>query len=186
MGIEIFRKVVSGNDGNRLCYVLSRMPRYEYTRHGDYIEGTDGIFYDCYIYNRIGGAFGGRKFEIKLKTGDIVNCDGHWFSGGHDNATTQIITMGISTVERLSKCYVFQSSCADKGLFCSLPGYDSRLLYEYNDFKKVVTYERVLKKYIQKSLKGERDKKVLIKEIQKKHKVLNYILDQYNKKLNLI
>jgi len=180
MGIEIVYKVKS-DCSNHVRYVLSRLPKYEYTKRGDYIEGTDGIFYDCYIYNRIGGAFGGSKFTLKLKTGEIVNCDGHWFSGGHGNVKVPLVSIGIGTVDELKRCYVFQSAYVDPWKLKCLPGFDSNFSYEYNDFEKVIKYDRLMKERI----KADKDKKVLIKEIQKKHKVLNYILDQYNKKLKL-
>ena len=72
---------------NSVAIVVNKRPTLVYRRVGrNVIYGTDGLFYQCYKYEKPSKnwkAFAGRKFEITLEDGEIVKCKGQWWDAGH-------------------------------------------------------------------------------------------------------
>jgi len=132
---------------DEIALVLDRKPVLEYTKHKGIIYGTDGIFYQCYKYDRPGKnweAFGGHKFDIKLTSGEVINCNGQWWHGGHAEveklAGVTLCSAVHSTVDALKKCYVFSGDAADSKKF-------NDILNSYNgDILPYFEYEKLLNK----------------------------------------
>ena len=104
--------VVEFNKGE--AFVLKKDLDLKYTRYDDIIIGTDGVFCDCYCYERPGPnwkAFGGRKFDITLVNGEIIHCNGQWWCGGTEKAEKiigkKITPVTACSIDKLKRCYVF-------------------------------------------------------------------------------
>ena len=157
-----------------IAYVLDKKPELIYKKVDGLIYGTDGIFYQCYKYDRPSKnwqAFGGREFEIKLETGDIVKCNGQWWNGGFDEvgklAGCTIGASVLSTVEELKKCYVFSGYEVDMDKFKEFIKSYTDMVYPYREYEKIIRYDDEINKWISRVLKLERDKKNLIKEVKR-------------------
>ena len=104
--------------GSQISLVLDEYPVFKYERKGDWLIAEDRGFYSFFGYaspSRHFKAFGGREFDIPLINGEIVKANGQWWDSmpdGYDH----VIMVGISTLERLSRCYVFNSGRVDRAL----------------------------------------------------------------------
>lgn len=92
--------------------VTSRDPEYVYERIGNLLLGYDSGFYDTLVIEPGStGAFGGRKFDIKLTDGTVYHAHGQVWSSGQGEIPEPYISVGAASVESLRKCYVFCSGC---------------------------------------------------------------------------
>jgi len=93
--------------------ILDTMPDLLYERHGSILFATDDGFFDCYGYeapSRNSRAFGGREFDIRMKDGSTIKANGQWWSiGAAKHCPEPLVSVGISTLPLLEKCYVFSS-----------------------------------------------------------------------------
>lgn len=99
------------NYGEQHFLILDQMPNFLFERKNNFIFAEDDGFFECYS-EVIGtsGAFAGRKFDIPMKDGSVVWAKGQIWNAGHsENAPYPIKYVGISTLDRLHSCYVFQS-----------------------------------------------------------------------------
>ena len=117
---KIIDAIVLTNYGNDHYYlVLDEMPTFVFERHGDSLVAEHDGFYERYGYERPDEhwkAFGGRKFDIPLKDGTVEHASGQWWWCAPLVSANPgpIMSVGISTVELLRKCYVFSSGCIAK------------------------------------------------------------------------
>lgn len=162
---------------DRKAYILDEFPNYIYYRLGsNIIYGTDGLFYHCYKYDRISpgfSAFGGRKFTITLNTGEVVQCYGQWWDGGYDTLEKELgiklTHITYNTKEELKKCYVYSGATADIGKLQELIKEAGELYYyDYEDYRKVLTYQDVW----DKRWEEERKFTKLIKNLRKDKAIL--------------
>ena len=99
--------------------VLNEMPAFVFERQGENLVAEHDGFFERYrreTPTERWKAFGGRKFDLPLKDGTVEHaCGQWWWSAPMISANPgPIISVGISTVELLRKCYVFTSGCIAK------------------------------------------------------------------------
>jgi len=172
MDYKILAKV-KFNDGYAI--VLDKKPKLIYKKVGDIIYGTDGLFYSCYKHGiEFGEAFAGRKFEIKLDSGEIIKCNGQWWDAGQHEVskivgrTIRSATVGI--IDELKKCYVFCGYDVDIVKYDEFVKEYNGLIYGYKDYKKIIKHDEMWNKMF----RLQKDKRNLIEEIKKniKNKIL--------------
>lgn len=97
--------------------LVDRMPVSLYRREGNYLVSHDSGFYDFLgIEPGSSGAFGGRKFSVRLDDGSDFECHGQVWSCGAPAGTEPTVALGIATKEKLDECYVFMSASMSKAL----------------------------------------------------------------------
>jgi len=105
--------------------VLDALPVFTYERiqrkEGVYLLAEDDGFYSAYKYERPGPtwkAFAGREFDLPMKEGGSIHATGEWwFVAPSLLVDAQLSSPAISTIEELSKCYVFTSGCVRSDKF---------------------------------------------------------------------
>lgn len=113
--------------GKSKFLVFDEMPDKISTKYGDdtIIGRIGGIFYDFLAKrNERREAFGGRKFDIVLDNGEVEKCEGQWWDAVTDrareelekegNSFSEMMLIGISSVDRLLDCYVYCGLWASK------------------------------------------------------------------------
>lgn len=123
---------------------------FEYEKYGDIIIGIDetDTFLVVYVYDwpsKGFKAFGGREFDIELKDGEIIHCNGQWWYGGANKAIEvlgrDIISVAVGSVNELTETYVFNSMYMFKDKLEELIySYEGRL-YEYDEYRKILREE---------------------------------------------
>jgi len=94
---------------SQLFLIMEREPDFKYERKGNWLIAEDSGFYSFFCYgkpSRGSQAFGGRRFDIPLSNGEIIQADGQWWDGkpeGYDH----VMSIGVATVAQLERCYVF-------------------------------------------------------------------------------
>lgn len=142
--------VVSMNDGEAL--VLDRPVKLIYEKVGkDYI-GRDGIFRDFLRWENWGGAFAGRTLTLNLVDGTTVQIKDNWWSAGGEGC----VDVGVSTVDALTKCYVFGGSKADPQALEELRAAYTGCVYPYWDYEKLTAGQKLLKWYSARNTRDER------------------------------
>lgn len=95
----------------QISIILDEMPKFLYEKRGSCLVASDDGFYNCYCYERPSPhwkAFAGAKFDIPMKDGAVEKAFGQWWDGKHqENAPEPIISVGLGTLEKLYRCYVF-------------------------------------------------------------------------------
>lgn len=159
-----------------VAVVLSEEPKLKYYRQGDLMWGTDGLFYQCYYYEKPWGgfkAFAGRKFTITLETGEAIECNGQWWAGSHKKigkiVHADIVDVTAKSIDGLKQCYVFAGYQADYLKFKRFVEAARVTLYEYWDYEKVIRYDDMRKNLYRRISNLERAKRALVKEVKKKH-----------------
>ena len=111
------------------------------------IDQSD-LLIKCYVKkpcSKGNKAFGGRRFEIKLQSGEIIECHGQWWDGGYSKAS-EILGKELNHViykdkRILGDCYVFSSTRAIKDKLDDLiKDYDGRV-YEYDEYREILKGE---------------------------------------------
>lgn len=131
--------------------VFDEMPEKISTKYGDdtIIGRIGGIFYD-FLAKRNGSkkAFGGRKFEIVLDNGEVEKCEGQWWDAvtnrakeeleKEGNSLSDMMLIGISSVDKLLDCYVYCGLWASKKKIEEMMDGCKGRIYEYYEFKREV------------------------------------------------
>lgn len=104
--------VRTDNYGNTNYYVvLDRYPEFKFKRiQKGYLLAEDNGVFQAYKYGAPSGsfkAFAGRKFNINMEDGSIVEAWGQWWDTGVIGIYEELTQVGYSTIDRLKKCYVF-------------------------------------------------------------------------------
>lgn len=141
--------IVRFNHG--VAYVVDERPEKVHEKIGvTLMYGVDetGTLYRCYEYDSPSErfkAFGGAKFDLKMRHGDATHCYGQWWDGGASKIAAhlgiELVRVTIQTIDRLKDCYVFTADLADKAKFDPLvdafnaehPGYT---IWDYWEYKK--------------------------------------------------
>lgn len=136
---QIVDVIIHGNY-DQVSIVLDRMPEFIYERKPySNLFGQDGDFVDAYGYETPSDnwkAFGGRKFEIPLTDGTVLQANGQWWSISPSQfVDEEVVSVGYCTLERLEECYVFfgghiKKSALDEWLANNEPSND------YHKYKK--------------------------------------------------
>jgi hypothetical protein len=159
-----------------LAYVLGEDIKYTFYRLGDnIIYGTDGLFYTCYKYDtpsRNFQAFAGRKFDITLNTGEVINCRGQWWDGGYGELAKHLgldfAHVTYNTIEELMKCYVYFAACIDRNALSELLSKETDLpYYLYYDYEKIINYDKMRTDFWKREDRWEHAKKNLISECKR-------------------
>lgn len=144
--------------------VLNRKPELKYRREGMNYVGEDGPFKRVFYYSSHKGAFAGSPFTLPMEDGSTVEIKDNWWHG----ATAGYQDIAISTVEELSKCYVFG------GGMCIRPDDLARLISEYTgpaypywDYHKIITYDQMRRDLLQRLFRQERISRSLRKEAKR-------------------
>lgn len=140
--IEIIQ-AVKFNAGE--AWALNRTPSLEYERYGDTIIGMDFPFFYCYCYEDRGNnwkAFGGNKFDLKMTNGEIVHCDGKWWSGATDKAKSligdNIADVTANGIDSLKSCYVFCGYVGEMESIKELRNSYTGDVMPYHDYKRII------------------------------------------------
>lgn len=99
--------------------VLDEMPKFVFERKGNRLDAEDDGFFESYGYEAPSErwqAFGGRKFDLPLKDGTVEHASGQWWWCAPLVSANpgKIVSVGLSTLENLGKCYVFTSGSIAK------------------------------------------------------------------------
>ena len=91
--------------------VVDRMPDFVYERKGSWLFGHDSGCFKFYDYEALGPtwkAFGGRKFDIPMIDGSVIEASGQWWDPGTPvDFRGLVYSYGMNTPDALSQCYVF-------------------------------------------------------------------------------
>lgn len=112
--------------GEQIMVVIDRMPEFVYSAgdfekvagwggRGRHLIARDSGFYD--FMKEVPSstdAFAGRKFTIQLDDGSDLECCGQVWNAAHPNPPEQTVDIGIGTIEKLHKCYVFSGGRISK------------------------------------------------------------------------
>jgi hypothetical protein len=115
LGIKITRVVASLNKFSgetHYSLVIDRSPVFLFERFGSFLVAEDCGFFNSYQFcnDQYEKAFGGSKFDIRLKNGETIKADGQWWASiPREEVWPGVDTtcLGIATIEELSRCYVF-------------------------------------------------------------------------------
>lgn len=115
LGIKITRVVASKNKytgETHYSLVLNRSPVFLFEEFGSFLVAEDCGFFNSYqlCHDPYDKAFGGNKFDIRLKNGDVIKADGQWWASIPREEVwpgVETTCLGIATVEELSRCYCF-------------------------------------------------------------------------------
>lgn len=128
---------------NHEALVLEKYPELVYKKSVDYIIGSDGVFLNCYGYDRPGKnwkAFGGRKFDITLDDGTVEHCNGQWWDAVTPSAQKfiddEIILVTANDIESLTNCFVFTGLRAIKSEYEKLRATYSGEVFEYDEYRE--------------------------------------------------
>jgi hypothetical protein len=137
--------------GESKYLVFDEMPDKISTKYGDdtIIGRIGGVFYDFLAKrNERREAFGGRKFDIVLDNGEIEKCEGQWWDavtdrareelGKEGNPLSEMMLIGVSSVDRLLDCYVYYGLWASKSKIEEMIADYKGRIYEYYEFKEEV------------------------------------------------
>lgn len=137
--------------GDYKYLVFDEMPDKISTKYGDdtIIGRIGGIFYDFLAKrNERREAFGGRKFDIVLDNGEVEKCEGQWWDAVTDRAREELekegnpfskmMLIGVSSVDRLSDCYVYYGLWASESKIEEMIADYKGRIYEYYEFKEEV------------------------------------------------
>jgi hypothetical protein len=137
--------VVKFNDHH--AFVFDQPIEYTYEEIEDMLIGSDEsrIFYSCLFYKKPFGnfkAFAGRKFDLPLKDGGTIHCDGQYWDGKSEKASkikgVNIIPITGKYIEELKKCYVYYGMYADEDKLNQLISQYDGKIYEYNEYEKLI------------------------------------------------
>jgi hypothetical protein len=139
------------------AFVFDEMPELLYTQHTSCLIGEGGIFYNFLFYDRPGRnwkAFAGRKFELPLKNGGVVECAGQWWDGRNAESLeiikSKVVRITCATPDKLAACYVFWGRYADEQQLNTLRKEYKGPIYEYWDYEKILkgrAKRELLRKY---------------------------------------
>ncbi|GKU80154.1 hypothetical protein [Paenibacillus sp. L3-i20] len=137
--------IVKFNQG--IAFVLKKPIEFTYYREGNLIIGLDSTctFVHCYYYDNPSPgfyAFGGRKFDIQLDNGDVINCYGQWWAGGYQQAAKllgeELVPVTYKDVESLKDCYVFYGAYAIKSRVAETENNYEGVIYGYWDYEALI------------------------------------------------
>jgi hypothetical protein len=144
MKVEV-EAIVKFNDG--VAFALKDKITFTYYKQGNLIIGLDPTctFVNCYFYSRPSfgfEAFGGRKFDITLENGEVINCDGQWWDGGYTKAAEllgeELVHATYNDVESLKNCYVFYGSSAIKNKIEEMKSTYNRDIQGYWEYEAIM------------------------------------------------
>ncbi len=165
------KALVKFNDG--LAMAFDDKITLKYNKIGSLIYGTDGLFYKCYFYDAPSGrfqAFAGRKFDLHLESGEVVNCHGQWWDGGYQELSKllniEIVSVTASDIDSLKECYVYCGYHADKGKINEILSKHDGPVFAYYDYEKLIKYDDLRNEYFWYKMKSERAKKKLIANVK--------------------
>lgn len=120
-------EIIKFNDG--IGIVVDEMPKLTYEEIGGLLIGSDdaNLTFDCLYYDRPTAhfkAFAGREFDLPLKNGGTVHCNGQWWSGKVRECSEKVgITLGditINCIDKMKDCYVMFRREANWKVYCQL------------------------------------------------------------------
>ena len=107
---------------NSIALVVDDIPTLTYEKRGKYLIGSDnnGILFDCLYYMRdsMFKAFAGREFDLQMKDGSIIRCDGQYWSGKTkecgEELGIELCDVTLQSKQKLQDCYVFTRFSVNK------------------------------------------------------------------------
>ena len=140
--LDVIRTTAFGGRHVQWFVLVDRMPVRVYHRDGNSLTSNDSGFYDFLgIQPGSSGAFGGRKFTVRLEDGSDFECHGQVWSCGAPAGTDPTLAVGIATKEQLDECYVFMGASMSKALLEDwLSKYTPSSNYRKHDRKESFEY----------------------------------------------
>lgn len=113
--VDVIAKKSAFSNQTHYYVIVDQPVRFVYSRVGPRFNGKHGNFHDFLSgTGRKGEAFAGREFDINLDDGSTFHCQGDVWSCAPPSDFTPVIDCGLSTLEQLSKCYVFSSGWVER------------------------------------------------------------------------
>ena len=128
---------------NSLAFVLNRETEFVHKKlYSNTIVGEDEFLLQTYGFENSNGSFksfAGRKFELKMDDGSLLDGTNNWWDSVTNKAqeyiNDKICSVAVSDVQSLCDCYVFCGSKIRKSDFEKLISeYDGKI-YEYREFE---------------------------------------------------
>ena len=119
--------IVKFNDG--IALVVDEIPALKYEQKGSLLIGSDdsNLLFDCLYFQMPRGnekAFAGRKFDLPLKDGGSIHCDGKWWQGREVECAKELgIELAHITIRDLAflkDCYVFGGLSVNKNVYMQM------------------------------------------------------------------
>lgn len=119
--------IVKFNDG--IAIVVDEIPILTYEEKGSLLIGSDesNLLFDCLYYQSPRGgakAFAGRKFDLPLKDGGTIHCNGQWWQGKErecaEKLGIELAHITIRDLEFLKTCYVFSGMSVNKNVYMQM------------------------------------------------------------------
>lgn len=138
----VLQAVVKMN--GREAFVFDKIDEIKYIDKGNYLfgENDNGIFLGCYKFEMPWSgfkAFGGCKFDIHMKNGEIKIASGQWWDAGWSEYEKylgeEIISVPINTIDKLKDCYVFCGGAMTKSNFEKIRKSYTGKIYEYKEYE---------------------------------------------------
>lgn len=141
--MKILKMCVNRKYGYANYYCLvDEMPEITYEKIGtDYVgsavDQNGNVIFSNFLKKGGKGAFAGRELSLKMKDGSIQKIKDFWWDYGRYKKHGEFIDIGIGTLEKLQKCYVYCSCNINKSAFRKmLDDYYSREReYEYYEIE---------------------------------------------------
>lgn len=128
---------------NHEAYVFNTTKHFRYRRHGkNLIVGRDRIFYNFFSYAEPSdgfAAFAGREFTLNLEGGEVVLCNGQWWSTCAESING--INLDICTVgwlNELLECYVYYGCCIESAALATLRADYRGKVYDCHEYGKIL------------------------------------------------
>lgn len=128
---------------NQISLIVDREPAFKFEHFRDpastkqWIIAEDSGFYKFYFFEEPTDrwkAFGGRIFDIPMKSGDVLQARGQWWDGVPPQYTDTVVSVGYATCESLKRCYIFMHVYISKELIESCMA-NINVKHDYNCYR---------------------------------------------------
>ena len=117
--------IIQHGNYNQISIIVDREPEFKFERFiypesmKPWLVAEDSGFYKFYYFERPTErwkAFGGREFDIPMKSGDVLHACGQYWDGVPPQFTDTVVSVGYATLESLKRCYIFRHVYISKEL----------------------------------------------------------------------
>lgn len=185
------KALVKSNDDVSL--VFDNIEPLKYYKIDGLIYGTNSMLYECYYYDpptERFKAFAGRKFNLKLESGEIIKCEGQWWDGGYNKLSeylnVELRHTGANTINNLKRCYVYDAYNIDQEKKNDLVMNYKGSIYDYWEYGKLIKYDDLRKAESTQRLRFGKAKNHLIRKVKLMHRNLEGIKQLLPDKPNTI
>lgn len=137
------KALVKMNDG--IAVVLEEPSIKKNYKVGSSIVSTDGLLGSCLYYDRPSPgffAFAGRKFDVLLENGEVINCYGQYWDGITKEAKSMLgedlIRVTAQDIATLTACYVFCGHVASRKAWDEFLSTYNGKVYGYWEYEALI------------------------------------------------